>query len=438
MKSIYKIIFALVLLPLANIHGQETALLPVDSLSLHEILNEVIISYPAIKKAQSDIEYSDAKIGLAKSAYLPDVNVTSSFTRLGPTQSITIPNLGSFQLYPDNNYTAMLNINETIYDFGKTDKNVSFEKQNKELVGLSVDQLKQKLSGLLIGNYYTIVLLQEAIRIKEEELGTLNEHLNFVQKKEATGSATKYEILTTKVRISAIENQKTDLLTALEIQRSQLNSFLGKSQDTKLVVKKELLASQIFASNDSLFSFAFDHRNEMKIARQKSTLADTHLKMINSQNNPTLNFFGSGGFKNGYLPDINIITPNYAVGVGIKIPIFDGSRSKFNRIQANADIRGNALETEMARRTIVNEVVESRANAESALKKVAQSELQLEQAQQAYSLAETNYNAGVITNLDLLDNFTSLAESKLVLLKTKIDYTASLLKLKIALGEKIY
>ena len=160
--------------------------------------------------------------------------------------------------------------------------------------------------------------------------------------------------------------------------------------------------------------------------------------MVNSQNNPTLNFFGSGGLKNGYLPDISVITPNYAVGVGIKIPIYDGSRSKYSRIQANSDIRGNVLETELSRRTIVNEVVESRANAESALKKVAQSELQLEQAQQAYSLAETNYNAGVITNLDLLDSFTSLAESKLVLLKTKIDYSASLLKLKIALGEKIY
>ena len=252
MKSIYKILFALVLLPMVNIHGQKTGTLPGDSLSLHEILNEVILNYPSIKKAQSDIEYSDAKIGLAKSAYLPDVNVTSSYTRLGPTQSITIPNMGSFQLYPANNYTAMLNINETIYDFGKTDKNVTFEKQNKELVGFSVDQLKQKLSGMMIGNYYTIVLLQEAIRIKEEELATLNEHLNFVQKKEATGSATKYEILTTKVRISAIENQKTDLLTALEIQQSQLNSFLGKSQDTKLVVKKELLPSQIFASADLL------------------------------------------------------------------------------------------------------------------------------------------------------------------------------------------
>jgi len=217
-----------------------------------------------------------------------------------------------------------------------------------------------------------------------------------------------------------------------------LNSFLGKSQGTKLLVKKELLSTQILGSNDSLFSYAYDHRNEMKIVQQKGKLADSRLKMVNSQNNPSLNFFGSGGLKNGYLPDISILTANYAVGIGLKVPLFDANRSKYNKVMAQSDIRGNVEDAELARRSIVNEVVESRSNTESALKKVSQSELQVEQAQQAYTLAETNYQAGAITNLDLLDSFTALAESKLFLLKTKIDYSASLLKLKIALGEQIY
>jgi len=292
----------------------------------------------------------------------------------------------------------------------------------------------------MIGNYYSIVFLQEAIKIKKEEIATLNEHLVFVQKKVATGSATNYEVLTTKVRISAIENQKTDLLNALQIQLGQLNSFLGKSQDTKLTVKNEVLAPQILASNDSLFAVAFDHRNEMKIARQKSTLADTRLKMANVQNNPSLNAFGTGGIKNGYFNDKyqDVGKLNFAVGVSIKVPLFDANRSKYTKIQANSDIQGNVQETELARRTIVNEVVESKANAQSALKKVHQSELQLEQALEAYSLAETNFRAGAITNLDMLDSSTSVAESRLALLKTKIDYSASILKLKLALGEQIY
>ena len=439
MKSIYKLIIAMILLPATIAYGQKKESSEGDSLSLHDILSEVIHNYPSIKKTQSDIESSDAKIGLAKTAYLPEVNATGSFTYLGPTTSLTVGG-NSLQLYPPDMYSAALNISQSIYDFGKTDKNVTFEKQNREMVGFSIELLKQKLSGMMIGNYYSLVFLQEAIKIKDEELSTLNEHLQFVQKKAETGSATNYEILTTKVRISAIENQKTDLLNALEIQQGQLNSFLGKTQGTKLTVKNELVFSQVLATNDSLFAFAFDHRNEIKISRQRNTLADTRLKMVNAQNNPSLNFFGSGGFKNGYFNDKfeDVGKLNYTVGVGIKVPLFDANRSKYSKIQANSDIQGNLQETELARRTIVNEVVESKANALSAQKKVHQSELQLEQAQQAYSLAETNFKAGAITNLDMLDSSTSVAESRLALLKTKIDYSVSVLKLKIALGEQIY
>ena len=439
MKSIYKLILVLFLLPGAVVYGQMTEKPNGDSLSLHAILSEVIQNYPSIRKAQTDIVSSDAKIELAKTAYLPDVNLTGSFTFLGPTSSLSL-NGNSFQLYPPDVYSAALNVSQSIYDFGKADKSITFEKQNRELVGFSVELLKQRLSGMMIGNFYSIVFLQQAVKIKNEEIATLNEHLVFVQKKAATGSATNYEVLTTKVRISAIENQKTDLLNALQIQLGQLNSFLGKSQDTKLTVKNEVLAPQILASNDSLFAVAFDHRNEMKIARQKSTLADTRLKMANVQNNPSLNAFGTGGFKNGYFNDKyqDVGKLNFAVGVSVKVPLFDANRSKYTKIQANSDIQGNVQETELARRTIVNEVVESKANAQSALKKVHQSELQLEQALEAYSLAETNFRAGAITNLDMLDSSTSVAESRLALLKTKIDYSASILKLKLALGEQIY
>jgi len=438
MKSIFKLTVVLLLLPFGMVIGQTTGKISGDSLTLNEILNEVIHNYPSIKKAQTDLESSDAKIGLAKTAYLPNVDVAAAYTLIGPTSTISIPGLGSFQMNPASNYSAMLSVTESIYDFGKTQKNIAFEKQSRELAGLSVEQLKQKLSGMMVGNFYSILFLQEAIKIKDEEMLTLKAHFNFVEKKEASGSATKYELLTTKVRISANESQKTDLLNALQIQLGQLNSFLGKSQDTKLKVKKELFAPQIMASNDSLFSYAFDHRNEIKVARQKTELANSRLGIVNAQNNPSLNFIGAAGFKNGYIPDLAKFTPNFVAGVSLKVPLFDANRSKYTKIQAQSEIKGNVQETDLTRRAIVNEVVESKANAETALKKVNLSELQLEQAEQAHALAETSFKAGVITNVELMYSYTAVTDSKLALLKTKIDYSVSLLKLKIALGEQIY
>ena len=437
MNFIYRLTVILLLIPVVKTQGQNfTPPLTGDSISFSTILNKVINDYPSVKKAEQEIEAANAKTGLAKSAYYPDVNLTSSYSHIGPTSSISLPGLGTFDMYPADNYSVALNYNQTIYDFGKTAKNVSLEQQNKELAQLSVEQLRQRISLSLIGNYYSIVFLQEAIRIKDEELSTLNEHLHFVEKKASTGSATQYEILTTKVRISTIENQKTDLLTSLKVQQCQLSSYLGQPEQTTLTVKKELLAPVVITHDDSLITFALEHRDEMKIARQKSTLAEMRYKLVNAQNNPVFNAFASGGWKNGYIPDIDVPKANYAVGVGFKIPVFDATRTKYNRLQVKTEIKSDEEDTELARRNIVNEVVESHANAEAALKKVSQSELQLKQAQQAYHLAETSFQAGVITNLDLLDSSTAMSESKLSLLKTKIDYTVSLLRLKVATGER--
>ena len=437
MKYLRKHIIALLVVPTMLVQAQTAG----DSLTLSGILNTVINNYPALKKVDKELTAADAKIGLTKTAYLPDVNFSTSFTYLGPTTSLSLPGLGSFEMYPHDNYSAAVNVSQSIYDFGKTAKNVNLDQKAKEMVQLTTDQIKQRLSAAVMANYYSISFLQEAITIKDDQLKNLNEHLLFVQKKADTGSATKYDILTTKVRISTIENQKTDLQTALQIQISQLNSLMGKSQDNTIVIKNDLIHTpKAIASADSLCTAAYSNRSELKLAHQKEELSKSRMEVINSQNNPSLNAYASGGFKNGYFNTKFQDTGkfNYVVGVGFKVPIFDANRTKFLKIQANADLEGNQQETELARRNITNEVMECRANAEASLKKVKQSELQLHQASQAYELADINYKAGVITNLDLLDSYTALSESKLALFKTKIDYTVSLQRLKIVLGEKIY
>jgi len=409
-----------------------------DSLGLTTIIQQVISNYPSIKKAEQDIEAANARIGLAKAAYYPLINFSVNYTRLGPVTSLTIPSMGTFTMNPADNYNTGLNYNQTLYDFGKTSGKVDLENQNKLLSQLSVEQLKQQLSLSLLNNYYSVLYLQDAIKIKDEELKTLDEHLKFVEKQEATGTSTQYAILSTKVRISATENQKTDLQTSLQVLQAQLNSFIGNPQEQPLTVKEELLQPVLLDAMDKLVNNAYLQREELKIARQRSEIASTHFHLAGLTNNPEFDLFASGGFKNGYIPELNVIKANYVAGVSFKLLIFDGKRAKYSKLQAQTEMKSVDQDTELARRNIANEVIENRANVDAALKKIMKQELQLKQAQQAYELAQTSFQAGTITNLDLLDSETALSESRLALIKSKIDYTVSLLKLKIATGEHIY
>lgn len=439
-KSIY-LVSALIIFFNSNIFGQSAVNkvnLPTDSLSLKSVIQQVISTYPSVKVAEEAIINDDARIGLAKTGYNPVVDMTASFANLSPVTKLNFPGLGTFQLYPANNYSAAINIEQLIYDFGRTQQNIKIENENKAIGEQTLEQAKQKLSLFVVNNFYMLVFLQAAIKIKDEQLATLNEHLQYVEKMKSTGSATEYEVLTTKVKISMIESQKVDLISAITTQKASLNSLLGNDQSINPVVRNELSFELPVIPSDSILSYAFHNRDEVLINEKKTSFAELRYGMTKLQNKPMLNLMASGGAKNGYIPDLNKFTPNYVIGMGIRVPIFDGQKNKYNLEQAQSAITSMSYESEFTKRNISNEVYEAEAFMSAARKKVNQFELQVVQALKAFSLAETSYKSGVITNLDLLDANTTVSESSLLLLKARIDYAASVYKLKAALGERIY
>ncbi|MGD0342042.1 MAG: TolC family protein [Bacteroidales bacterium] len=408
-----------------------------DSLSLKAVIAEVISTHPTVKGAEEALKNADARIGQARTGYYPVVDAGANYSNIGPVMKFTIPSMGTFQLYPENNYSASINFRQVIYDFGRTRTSIDIENESRIIGEKNLDQVRQKMALATINNFYTLAFLQHAIKIIDEQLSTLQAHLKYIETLESTGSATEYQVLSTKVKISTAESQKSDLVAALAIQQAYLCSLTGNN-DRIPVVREELETNAPLTSGDSLLSFAYNNRDEMAINHEKSILAGLRYQLTKTLDKPVINFVASGGAKNGYLPDLNQLKANYAVGVGISIPIFDGMKTKYTLQQAESAINLLNFENEGTKRSISSEVRETEEYVISARQKVTQFRLQLEEAQKAYSLAETSFRSGVITNLELLDANTAVSESKLMLLKARIDYAASIYRLKAALGERLY
>lgn len=409
-----------------------------DSLTLKEIITNAVANHPSVSIAEEAINSADARIRLAKTGYYPEIDANASFSNIGPVTKLSIPNMGSFQLYPENNYSAAINYRQVVYDFGRTRQNIEVEKEGKAIGEQAVEQVKQKISLLAVNNYYTLVYLQSAIMIKDEQLKALNEHLDHVTKMMETGSATEYQVLTTKVRISTVESQKVDLQASIQAQQSFLNSLLGNNAEDHPVVKNDLTAGVPVIEGDSLLPFALKNRDEILINEKRTSLAELRYDMMKLQNKPLLSFTATGGAKNGYVPELGELKPNYVVGLGLRIPIFDGMKNKYNLAQAKSAVTSSAYETENTKRTVTNELKEAQAYMAAAEQKIDQFSLQFRQAQNAYNLALTSFSSGVITNLDLLDANTAVSESRLMLLRAQIDYAASIYKFRAALGERLY
>jgi outer membrane protein len=409
-----------------------------EKLSLDTVIARVIRTHPGIEDAKQAMEVAAARIGLSESAYYPNIDASSSYSRIGPVAKFDFPGFGVIKIYPEDNYSVSVNFRQMIYDFGRTAKSIEVEKAGMLLAEKGLDISRQYLAMAATASFYTLYFINSALSIKDEQLRTLNEHLDFVQKMKQTGSATEFEILTTRVKISSIESQKTDLLAMQQTQTSILNSLLGQSYNSSIIPDVNLENLGIEPVTDSLLNQALSERNEMQMAVQQAEIAKLQKEFEKSKNNPSFNAFVTGGAKNGYVPELYKFQPNFVAGVSFTLPVFDGYRERNNLLIAQAKINSAQSKIESEKLTITNEVIQAESELMSAGKKIDQYSIQADQADQAMELAKVSFRAGSITNLDLLTAETSAAESHLMLLKSKVDYNLCLSKLKMVSGQKLY
>jgi outer membrane protein len=410
-----------------------------DSLSIDSVIRAVVSIHPSVQQAEEALNAADAKIGLAKSGYYPTADITASYTFLYPVRSIRLSADGpSFDMFPMNNYSTALNLNQTIYAFGRNATRVHYEMESKNLNEQSLEFIKQQLTMRTISAYYILIYLQEALKIADSQLKNLQDHYDYVKKKQETGSATSYEVLSTQVRISGIQSQILDLQASRETTASVLNLLMGKSENAAIKLKKDIDINPYIETQDSVIAEALRNRNEMLTALEKEKLSQMSIKIAKTEYYPSLHAFATGKFNNGNLDNLYKFEPNLVAGISLVVPIYEATRTKNSVSLAHSAFLSSTYETESIRRRIVGEVVESYQKETSAIKKIDQYQLQYDQATKAYDLALTSFNSGSITNLDLLDASNSLGQSQLNLLKSKIDCLVSWYNLKIAIGVKLY
>jgi len=202
------------------------------------------------------------------------------------------------QLYPENNYSGAVNYRQIIYDFGRTRQNVELETGNKTIITRTLELVKQKMSLAAINGYYAILYLQEAVKIKNEQLATLEEHLRYVRTMQATGSATDYQILSTEVRISAAQSQKTDLLYSLTVRQAYMGALIGIEKFNRPVMKDLGIGLPVI-NTGSLQQYALLHRGEILISKENASLAELQYQLLRTANKPLISMTMSGGVKNG-------------------------------------------------------------------------------------------------------------------------------------------
>ncbi len=407
-----------------------------NAITLNDAINLSLKNQPLIKQAEQEINAAEAKIKEQKSFDYPVVEGELSYTRVSPVSSIMFGGTG-FLLNPANNYNAKVSALYTVFDFGKRNAMLDLTKSFKLTAEEKVNFIKTNIGYKTVQAFYSVLFLEKSLKVKNDQIKTLEQHLDITQKKVDNGTATDFDVLTTKVRVAAAKNQKIDIENAIEKAKIALRTYLGLPKNSPVNLEGDLTLLNQTTDTDSLLSKAFVQREEIKIADYAGNSLKLQRHTASLADMPSLNAIADYGIRNGLMPNLDAWRGNWAVGFTASIPIFNGYRKDAQIEEVDANLNANDEHIAALKREIKTQVEQAASDLKTSRSKISLTELEVEQAEEARSRAEASYKNGVITNLDLLDAETSVSEAKLLHLQVIYQNVINTYNLREAVGDTL-
>ncbi len=411
-----------------------------DSLSLSKAINLATNNQPLLREAEDYVRVAQGRVKQSESSKYPRIAASLSYNYMGPVPSITLP-FGpgkQLDLAPSSNYNGHVDVKYLIFDFNRRNEWINLLRSNKLAQQEKINLLKNRLAYRTVQAFYSVLFFRESLKVKNRQMDDLLQHLATAKKLVETGSAISLDTLTTRVRVTAIENQKVAIENRLHQNEIVLKSLLNIGRDTAVYITGSFLKSVPHLALDSIIQVAYANREEIKLAKIGQQAANIQMNIAKLNSRPTLSAIGSYGLKNGYPGNLYKLRSNWLLGVAVDVPIFDGYMKKAKVETATWNIHAVQNHLDALKKTISREVQQAESNLLSSQKQLKMANEEIITAQAALKQARVQYRSGYATNLALLDAETSLTRARLNYVAGLYKITLNKYRLMETLGLRIW
>jgi outer membrane protein len=420
-----------------SLAAQEISVTP-ESLTLDDALRLTREHNPKAMQASEEVKAADAKITEGRSGYYPQLSARAGYRYMDPVSEMSFTQGGEpMKFMPNNNYDARITAEMMVYDFGRTGRTVDLAVSGKNAAGFRQDMTVRDLSLATVRAFYSVMFLQEAVKVQDREITALHQNLDQMQKRYKEGVSTRFDLLTTQVRLAGAGNRKIDLQNQLENQEISLRRLCGLQGDTPLKPKGSFEVTAADMNAAKLSATALERRPEILLARENFRAASYRKSLSAKEGLPKILGSASWGTTNGYVPDINEMRTNVSAGVELRVPIFTGFRTSASTREAVAMMRSAEHERLDTEELVQAEVKQSVNSLRTSAEKIETTRLQVSQAELAAQHARVRHQNGLATTLDLLDAENSLAEAELAHLQARYEYVLNAYSVRRAAGDLI-
>ena len=400
-------------------------------LTLAEAIGVALRSHPQAVSAHANADAAVARIGEARSAWLPQLNSVTSASGNYSYQTGASAGMQSVQTM---RYSSQLQLSQLIYDFGRTGGNIDAARAGARA---SVDDSQTVQTQLALGaasSFYASLQAEALLDVAQRNLDQQHQRLAQADSFFKIGTRPEIDVLIARTAVAQAELQlaqsrtnvgvaRTQLVQALGVPETEWGSWLARRLSTELAAPLPEEPMQLGPNNsaqvsDAVIDEVLRDRPDFRALRERLTQNEQNLRSVRGNYFPQLAVgvtAGAGGLVN----TLDISNSATTTGLAQPIhgepllsvsgqaqliwPLLSGLNTVYSVREAEALVRAARANLDAMRLQVRSVLLQVMVQVVTARESVHAAESLVKQAELQLQMATGRYRAGVGNAIELGD-----------------------------------
>lgn len=406
-------------------------------LDLEETIQRALLTNPSVKIAEYNRKAAKADYSAAKGARGISISLSHDSGRGGYADYAMRSVNGGTEILTKgigNSHSNSITASLPIFTGGELQGQIGQAKANYRSTLSAEEQAYNEMKETATTGYFNMLNATNMKALRQESVDRLQAHLDNVIAQYNVGIVARADVLRSEVELANAQQNYITASNEYDVAEATLNNIIGTPLGTTLLLKDRLQYEPY--ENDMAYCLAYSeqHRPELKQAEYAIDSAEAALVVARSGHMPKVYANASnnwGGNGSDWPGDDD---ENWSVGVTASMNVFD-SGVTWSKIHAAQENLAKAKESQRQIKDNVElEVRTDYLSMREAEKRITTTQVAVASAEEDYHIAVVRYQAGVGTNIDVMDAQEALTQAKTNYYQALYNYNTSKAALNTSMG----
>jgi len=399
-----------------------------ETLDLARCVDIALKNHPSLVSAKGSLDASTSRVYQAKAGYYPEVNLSSGYSRIHPARgSGTAAGSGK---YSYDAYQSQVNLNQTLFDFGKTSTQVKVNTLSADASTADLEDASSRVVFNVKQAYYGMAQSRQSRDAYAESVVQYEQRLDQARRFYEVGTKPKIDVTNAEVALSQARLNLSQAENALRIARLTLNNAMGVPDAPAYDIRETPGFQDYPLDLDGALKKAYEARPDLVSVRAKREAAERSIDLAYKGYYPVLS--GNAGY--GWTGQDFPLDREWSLGASLTFPLFSGFSTRYQVEEARGNLEVLKGDEELIRQNVLYDVKQAFYNLGEVRERITLAELSVRQARENRELAQGRYAAGVGNTIEVTDALTSEINAKTSYINALFDYRLAVASLEKAMG----